>query len=89
MWFPVLGPFSLGMLFMLHNLWFMMELGGCRFDVDSRIHVVSASVSTAPLCAVVGASCCALAMVRSFLGEVKLLSSFELALALAIQPLGF
>ena len=61
----MLGLFSLGMLFMLHNLWFMMDLGGCRLDFDSLVHVVSASASMAPLCVV--ASCCALAMARSFL----------------------
>ena len=83
MCFPVLGRFSLGMLFMLHILWFMMDLGGCRFDVDNRIHVVSASASTAPSCAVValfsvvGASCCALAMVRSFLVAAAFWSVFR------------
>ena len=60
------------MFFILLILWLMMDFGGCMFDLDSRVHVASASVSTAPSRAVValffavGASCCALAMVRSF-----------------------
>ena len=68
----VLRLLSLGMLFILLILWFMMDFGGSRFDLDSCVHVASASVSLALLGAavvplsVVGASHCALALAGFF-----------------------